>query len=204
MIYYEEFLDRYPSWAIKEGSIHFERASAVHKTLEQITRRLDELGISYAVAGAMALFFHGYRRFTERVDILVTPDGLKDAHERLAGRGYLPAFEGNDLFDMQFGVRIEFLVTGGYPGDGKPKPVAFPSPDDCTVEVEGMRFLQLTSLIELKLASGMAPGRRKDLADVQELIRVLRLPAEFAARLHPFVQDLFTEIWTEPQWSPSE
>jgi hypothetical protein len=48
---YEQRLDRDPRWALKEGSMHFEKESAVHKTLMRIVQRLDELGIPYALAG---------------------------------------------------------------------------------------------------------------------------------------------------------
>src|SRR5436190_10889303 len=120
MVTYEHKLDQDVRWAFREGSLHFEKDSAVHRTLTRISRRLDELGIPYAIAGGMALFFHGYRRFTEDVDILVTPDQLQEIHRQLEGRGYLPPFEGSkNLRDTEYGVRIEFLVTGDYPGDGK-------------------------------------------------------------------------------------
>ena len=36
--------------------MHFEKESAVHKSMERIVRRLEELEIPYAVVGAMALF----------------------------------------------------------------------------------------------------------------------------------------------------
>src|SRR5207249_4041453 len=89
-----------------------------------------------------------------------------------------------------------FLTTGDYPGDGKPKPVAFPDPAEAAVQIEGMWFLKLPTLIELKLASGMTnPGRLKDLADVQELIRALDLPEGFAGQLHPFVREKYNELW---------
>jgi hypothetical protein len=39
------------------------------------------------------------------------------------------------------------------------------------------------------------PGRLRDLADVQELIRVLKLPRDFGAQLHPYVQVRFAELW---------
>ena len=183
MVKYEQLLDRNFDWALREGSMHFEKDSAVHKTLRKIVRRLEELGISYAIVGGMAMFFHGYRRFPEDVDILVTPEGLKEVHRQLEGLGYVPPFMGSkQLRDAEYGVRVEFLVSGQYPGDGKPKPVAFPDPEESSIEIDGIRFLQLAKLIELKLASGTAPGRRKDLADVQELIRTLDLPADFAKR----------------------
>ncbi|MGH7222203.1 MAG: hypothetical protein ACRELF_03155 [Gemmataceae bacterium] len=129
-IAYEQRLNQDAWWAFQEGSMHFEQASAVHKTLVKIAQRLDELSVPYAIADGMALFFHGYRRFTEDVDILVTRQGLQEIHARLEGLGYLPPFEGSkDLGDTESGVRIEFLVAGDYPGDGKPKPVAFPKPE---------------------------------------------------------------------------
>src|ERR1700687_5656941 len=95
MVVYEDLLNHNLDWALREGSMHFEKESAVHKTLQKITRRLTELGIPYALVGGMAMFFHGYRRFTEDVDILVTPEGLKKIHDKLEGLGYVPNFPGS-------------------------------------------------------------------------------------------------------------
>jgi hypothetical protein len=77
MITYEQRLNQDRRWALLEGSRHFEKSSAVFKALEKIVRRLEELGIPYAVAGGMALFLHGYRRFTEDVVILVSKEGIQ-------------------------------------------------------------------------------------------------------------------------------
>ena len=191
---YEQQLDADPEWALNEGSRHFDERSAVHRSLSKITAKLSELGVPYAIAGGMALFRHGFRRFTEDVDILVSKDGLRRIHAELEGRGYLPVFAGSkNLRDTETGVRIEFLISGQFPGDGKPKPVAFPEPEG--IELDGMTFLSLPRLIELKLASGMTnPDRLKDLGDVQQLISLLLLPAEFNASLHPFVRDKFDEL----------
>lgn len=179
-----------------EGSKHFGEANAVFETLSRITKRLDEIGVEYAVVGGLALFHHGYRRFTEGVGLLVTPDGLAKVHEELNGLGYLPPHAtSKHLRDTQTGVRVEFLTTGGFPGDGKPKAVAFPTPDLVVVDEAGRRYLPLERLVELKLASGMtAHGRRKDLADVQELIAAAGLPIELAEALDPYVRDLYREI----------
>lgn len=168
----------------------------VHESLREITSQLGKLGIPYAVMGGMALVAHGYLRTTEDIDILVTEEGLKAIHESLLGLGYRPLFEGSkNVRDTRTGVRIEFVVAGGYPGDGKPKPVAFPHPDQVAVEIDGIRYLKLPVLIELKLASGMSnPGRIRDLADVQELIRTLKVPDEFSAQLHPFVRSEFLKL----------
>ena len=59
-------------------------------------------------------------------------------------------------------------------------------------------MLNLEALIELKLASGISGlGRRKDLADVQEVIRMLSLPETMAERLNPYVQETYRELWQE-------
>ena len=186
--------------------MHFEGKSAVNLTLEKITRRLEELKIPYAVAGGMALFFHGVRRFTEDVDILVRREDLPEIHRSLEGLGYIPLFSGSkNLRDAESGVRIEFLASGDYPGDGRPKPVAFPEPQSTSVEKDGIRWLTLPALIEMKLVSGMTnPARLKDLADVQELVRILNLPMEFGEQLHPFVRDKFSELWRSIQANPAD
>jgi hypothetical protein len=147
----------------------------------------------------MALFRHGLRRFTEDVDILVTKEDLKKVHDLLEGRGYLPPHRNSKhLRDTELGVKIEFLTTGDFPGDGKPKPVAFPDPRAVSFEADGIRYVNLSTLVELKLASGMSSAHRlKDLADVQELIKLLQLPLEFAGQLNPFVRDKYTELWKQ-------
>ena len=94
----------------------------------------------------------------------------------------------------EHGVKIDFLLTGEYPGDGKPKPVAFPDPGVAGIETDPYpyRVLALPRLIELKLASGMtAPHRLHDLADVMSLIRAASIPRDFAGELHPYVREKF-------------
>lgn len=198
---YETQLDGSLLWALREGSMFFESKGGLHDTLQRIAERLREINVPYAVVGGMALFAHGFRRFTEDVDLLVTPEGLERLHRELEGRGYVPLFPGSkNLRDTESGVRVEFLVAGDFPGDGKPKPVAFPDPDQASVERDGVRWLSLPALVELKLASGMtAPGRLKDLADVQEMIRLLKLPADFAGQLQPYVRAKYAELWQAAQ-----
>ncbi|HTF88486.1 MAG TPA: hypothetical protein VK843_08755 [Planctomycetota bacterium] len=170
----------------------------VYRSLRKINVKLMELEIPYAVAGAMALVAHGYDRTTVDVDVLVSADALTRVHAALDGPSYSSSLAGSKaLRDTETGVRIDFLVAGGFPGDGKPKPVAFPDPASASVEIDGIRYLSLDRLIELKLASGMTnPGRIKDLADVQELIRVVRMDAGFSQRLAEFVRPKFVELWS--------
>lgn len=193
---YEEKL-KFGDAAFRATERFFQREDAVYQTLRDVTARLEKLGVAYAVVGGMALVAHGYIRTTIDVDILVTADGLRALHAALDGLGYLPPFEGSkNLRDTATGVRIEFLIAGQFPGDGKPKPVAFPDPAVAAETKHGIRFLSLPKLIELKLASGMTnPGRLRDLADVQELIRTLKLPRDFDLQLNEFVRTKFRDLY---------
>jgi hypothetical protein len=191
--------------ALRLAGSFFMKTDPVHETLFRTAKRLDELGIPYAVCGGMALVFHGYLRTTVDVDFLVTAEGLKAIHENLEGRGYLPPFAGSkQLRDTETGVRIEFLVSGGFPGDGLPKPVAFPDPAQAGIAVlkDGLKVVSL----ELKLASGMTAGHRmKDLGDVQQLIEALDLSLDLANQLNPYVRDRYRELWAalhaaRPEW----
>jgi hypothetical protein len=147
--------------------------------------------------GAVALLAHGYPRFTEDIDLILTKEGLEEFHRELIGLGYAPAFPGakKRLRSTRDGVSIEVMTTGEYPGDGKPKPVSMPEPSSAAVEIDGIKFITLEKLIELKLASGMtAPHRLKDLADVQELIKIKKLGPEFAERLNPYVKEEYLRL----------
>ncbi len=144
----------------------------------------------------MAMFLHGYRRFTEDVHVLVTREGLAKIHEALEGRGYVKSFAASkNLRDARTGVKIDFIISGQYPGDGKPGPIAFPIPRDASKDANGIRFLDLIPLIELKLASGRAAHRGRDLDDVQALIQALSLPRDLAARLDPSIRDAYLLKW---------
>jgi len=176
----------------------FMKRDDVHETLHRIVQRLQDADIPYAVAGGMALSLHGYVRVTGDVDILTTPEGLDAVHQKLVGRGYLPAFPGGRkrLRDTQNGIPIDFIATGEFPGDGKPKNVHFPDPTTASVDIGGIQVVSIEKLIELKLASGLTNAQRlRDLADVQDLIAHLKLPLELAAKLDPSVRDTYVQYW---------
>jgi len=169
----------------------------VEKARDLIAAKLAQLDVPYAVIGGLALAQYGYRRFTEDVDLLIRKQDIKKIHAALEGLGYMRAFPGSkNLKDVENGVKVEFVLAGDYPGDGNVKPIAFPDPSVAQEEVGGVLVVSLKTLIELKLASGMtAPDRIKDLADVQELMRLKILPKAFAAQLHQYVQPKFVELW---------
>src|ERR1051325_6251138 len=179
-----------------EGLRYFMGEGTINKTLARLANDLEQRGIDYMVIGAIALLAHGYPRFTEDIDLVMTSEGLQKFHDELVGLGYTPAFSGaRKRLRSTDGVSIEVMTTGEFPGDGKPKPVSMPRPNEASIEIDGIRFVTLEKLIELKLASGMsAPDRLKDLADVQELIKIKRLDAAFAARLDPYVRAKYLEL----------
>lgn len=198
---------RYPSRAgglspddiLRESENFYSGRGAVHTALRSLSKRLDEEGIPYAIVGGMAMNLLGYTRQTVDLDILLTPEGLRRFRELLVGRGYVPAFPGAEktFRDVDTGVRIEVLTSGGYPGDGRPKSVSFPDPAHVAVERGGYRVISLEKLVELKLASGISAPHREliDFADVQRLIGELRLPVDFSEMLDPSVRAEYRRLW---------
>lgn len=181
-----------------EGLRYFMGQGNLHGALAQLGSDLKRQGIDYMVIGAVALMAYGYPRFTEDIDLVMTTEGLAVFHRELIGLGYTPAFEGarKRLRSTREGVSIEVITSGEYPGDGKPKPVSFPVPADASNEIDGVQIVTLEKLVELKLASGMtAPDRLKDLADVQELIKVRGLAADFGEALHPYVREAYRRLY---------
>src|SRR5262245_8361476 len=194
---YESLLQECGDAVFREAGDYFAGGGRLHETLRRVAARLEAEGIAYALIGGLALGKHRYVRMTDDVDVLVTPEGLAHFHERCVGRGYVATHPGaqRSVRDAESGVRIEFLVAGEFPGDGKPKPVAFPDPSAAAEDIDGLRVLRLPRLLELKLASGMsAPHRLRDLGDAQEIIKVRRLGPEFADELDPSVRARYLEL----------
>jgi hypothetical protein len=190
---------------LREASAFFGGRSDVHKAARKIARTLEGLGVDYAIAGALAVNAHGEPRMTSDVDVLVTPEGLARFKEACLGRGYVEKFAGSrGVRDTENKVGVDFLLTGGYPGDGNRKPIRFPDPSEAGTGADDYRVLSLPTLIELKLASGMtAPHRYLDLGDVVALIRARKLPVSFGAKLHPFVRRKYRELWQQAK-APKE
>jgi hypothetical protein len=173
----------------------------VQKALVKLVRTLEAHRIPYAVIGAMALNELGYQRVTVDVDVLLTAEGLDALKTATLGRGYIEKFPGSrGLRDPEHGVDIDVVLAGMYPGDGQPKPIAFPDPAASAEQGARIALLPLPTLLELKLASGMtAPHRLKDLADVLEVIRILSLPLDLSDTLNPYVREKYIELWQAAQ-----
>lgn len=181
----------------------FMGSSDVHHAARAIAGLLEDEGIDYAIAGALALGVHGRARLTDDVDVLVRKEGLERFKAQWLGRGYLEVTPGlKAVRDTKCNVKIDFLIAGDFPGDGKPKPVAFPDPALQSATGDGFRVVDLNTLIELKLASGMtAAHRARDIADVIDLIRARSLPREHGEELAPYVREKYDELWQLAQVS---
>lgn len=179
--------------------------SKVQRTLESIAARLAELDIEFALAGGLAVGVRGHLRLTVDIDLLLTCEGLARFKAQWLGRGYVEKFPGSrGVRDTETGVPIDFLVTGEFPGDGRPKPIRFPDPGSMPLTGASYRVVDLRTLIELKLAAGLsAPDRIQDLADVLSLIRANGLPSSFADALDASVREKYQELWTSAQ-TPSD
>ena len=90
-------------------------------------------------------------------------------------------------------VTLDVLVTGMFPGTGKPGPIAYPDPAQVTEVKARVRVINLKSLIQLKLAA----RRYQDFADVVALIRAHELDEGFARQLHPSVRQDYIECLEE-------
>jgi hypothetical protein len=192
--------------AARRADEFFMALSPIHETMRRLTHTLNEMHIPFAIAGAMAANAHGHRRTTADIDILIRREDLQRLQQRLkqlyTGQGWLDTVAGSRNFrDTIHGVKIDTLIVGDFPGDGLPKPVAFPEPETVSEPGDdGIPYVSLNTLLELKLASGVkAAHRPQDLADVIELIRVNRLPLEHSNLLNPYVAEKFCELWRAAQ-----
>jgi hypothetical protein len=168
------------------------------KALHKLVAILEREGVPYAIIGALALNEYGHKRVTVGVDLILREEDLQAFKQRWLGKGYAERVPGTGkLIDTEFGVHVDVLSAGRFPGDDKPKPIAFPDPATTAIRGAPFALLPVERWIELKLASGMVAAHRlKDLADVQELIRAAALPRDMADRLDPWVRAKFLELWT--------
>src|SRR5262249_36510854 len=114
---------------LKELSMFFQGRDEVHKTMRRLAKRLDKANIPYVIVGGMAVFAHHYRRATDDVDILLTPEGFAEFCRLFVPKSYdkLPK-RSRRFVDRKNDITLDVLVTGFFPGSGKPGPIAYPDP----------------------------------------------------------------------------
>jgi hypothetical protein len=179
---------------LKELDMFFQGTDPVHQTMRRVARRLERAGIPYAVVGGMAVFFHKHRRATNDVDVLLTPEGFAEFRKRFVRKNYdTIAGRPRRFVDRTSDVTLDILVTGHYPGSGRPGPIVYPDPAAVRETIEKVQFLNLVTLVQLKLAA----RRHQDFADVVNLIAANDLDESFAGHIHSSVRGDYSECLEE-------
>jgi hypothetical protein len=179
---------------LKEIDMFFQKRDPVYQTMRRTAKLLEKAGIPYAILGGMALNAHNYVRTTGDVDFLLTKEGLQVFREKLLGKHFDPVPGRPRRFTDRINrVTIDLVVTGRFPGTGKPGPIAFPHPTKVSEVIDDHNFVNLPTLIQLKLAA----RRHKDFGDVVELIRCNNLDESFLTKLDPSVRQDFIECLEE-------
>lgn len=198
MATFEERLSSDFGWALDEADRYFSGSGFVRQALRALASRLDAIGVEFAVVGAVAMFCHGYRRFTQDVDILVTAEGLAEIDLHLLGDGYeRPSEWRRGIRECDSGVAIHIFVSGS-PCGAEPNYVT-PHPAERSTSFDGIKVLDLAAILEMKFALGTNPGQKRHLGDAQELIRYSDIPLDFAAALLPQFRNRFAEYWNHAQ-----
>jgi hypothetical protein len=192
----------------------FEAEPMVHpdvlEAYEQAIRVLRKARIPYRETGGIALNFYGAGRPTKDVDLIVRRTDWSRAIRAL-GR------IATDQPGIRFGLPDEpdagLAVVGphGVPIEVWPEGTTH----DQIARIRGMQKARrhpagklaftmqgdaVVGLVNDKLASYLsARDRLRDAADVQSLIKRLRLPPGFAARLAPEVRAAYRRVWVKPE-----
>ncbi|KAG4067739.1 hypothetical protein HA402_005511 [Bradysia odoriphaga] len=186
---------------IEKRLLQDEPTFAIISTARKLAKQLDMNGIDYAIVGGFALNVHGFKRQTLDVDVLLTKENLNKFNAKVLYNGFAPRFRGarRSFRDPVSNVGVDVIVAGEFPGDGKEKSISFPDPSTTNVNIDGVKVINLHTLIDLKLASymSMPQQRMKDRTDVSGLVKILSMDESYAVNLHKDVVDEFLRIVEE-------
>ena len=160
----------------------------------QLSGHLARLEIAHTIAGSAAVRAYGARPMREVVEVLMTADSLERFRSRL-GDDYVPTLQrqGRRFLDRTTGMKVHVLVSGHCPGPRQPGAIEYPNPTQAAVVIDGVPYLSLLWLVQVKLA------RRcfYDLADVVSLIRSNRLDETYLSRLDSSARNDFANCFEE-------
>jgi hypothetical protein len=182
------------SLALEEGGLFFERRGSVWATARRMAETLEQRGVCYAVLGGLAAFHHGYRCYGETIEILVSSTGFGQIDNELPGFYRLPATT-RKFIDKETGVSVRFFVGESRAGSIGNTTILYPPPAGVREFDDGVYFVDLATLLNVKLARGCEElPLSREIADVQEIIKSLCLTEGLAAQLHPAVRPAFISI----------
>lgn len=154
---------------------------AILDTAREVSRLMREAGIDAAIIGGVAVVLHGHVRTTVDVDVFVS-GSIEAVGDALKASGF--EFDAARREFAKAGVPVHLVTIEQL----KRPPSAF-------VEIERIRTVDLASLIEMKLRSGMSdPLRAQDIADVIGLIRHHKLTATFARDIDKRLRPEFRKL----------
>jgi hypothetical protein len=170
----------------------------------RVVRAVDHLlGVMECEAvlgGGWAVWRHGYaERVTQDLDVALPAARIDEFMNVASVSGFqiLPKREGRwpKLIHKETRVKVDILPEGATPGTAsKPAPTTIPAPGMMGAKGNKLVYMQLESLIELKIAA----GREKDLADVVELIKAhmddLDALRRHLARVHESYVEVFDQL----------
>jgi hypothetical protein len=196
------------------ASLLFEAEPMVHPNVleayEQAIRVLRKARIPYRETGGIALNSYGVGRPTKDVDLIVR---RADWSRAIRALGRIATDQPAIHFGLPGEPEPGLAVIGphGVPIQVRPEGTTH----NQIATIRGMRKARphpagklafrmqgdaVVALVNNKLASYLsAKDRLRDAADVQSLIKRLRLPLSFAARLAPEVRAAYRRVWVEPE-----
>ncbi len=146
----------------------------------ELARKVSSI-VRAPVVGGIAAMLHGCGRTTRDIDIYA--EDFWRTHEQLEAAGYLWNSERREHVTPE-GVPVH--MVGADELGGVPKRQS---------TIRGVKVISLADLVRAKLVSGLeSPRRAKDIADVLELIRVVPLKKDFAAKLPTKLRSAFKQL----------
>ena len=171
--------------------------SELWQSLKNIANLFRDHDINFTIIGGAARNQYGVEKITEDIDILVAkrdkekmlklPIGF--IKELSKGRGKIFSFHNPK-------TRIEIIYSGEISGDGINGGM-YENPKLVSNDINGIPFLTLEKLIEYKLSSGIYGKRMKDFVDIMELLKINKLPEDYAKYFRKDLYIKYTELWKE-------
>ena len=143
------------------------------RVVKAVDHLLQALQCPSVLAGGWAVWRHGFLgRVTQDIDIVLPADRIEEFLRVAAVSGFevLPQPEGRwpKVQHKETGVKVDILPEGARPGTAsRLAPTLIPHPSSMGAKGTELEYINLPSLIELKLAA----GRGRDESDVIELMR---------------------------------
>jgi len=143
------------------------------RVVRAVDHLLQVIQCEAVLGGGWAVWHHGFtERLTVDVDIALPATRIDEFLQvaSVSGFSLVPRRPGRwpKLLHKETGVKVDILPEGAQPGTAsKPGPTTIPSPRAMGARGSTLGYMNLNSLVELKIAA----GRDKDRADVVVLLQ---------------------------------